>query len=140
LGPTDRDLRCLSPLRRKTSELEREEEYTSIFRALKARSSVTKLNLFPQIRVARTTINLVSRSFCFRRFEYLAGKCYVASDRSKTVKKSTFYQVRQGRTWSRNYKSPSSPPPSSPSPTRFRILTNFLTTFCQLLDNFIKPF
>jgi hypothetical protein len=26
----------------------------------------------------------------------------------------TFYQVRQGRTWSRNYKSP--------SPTRFRIL------------------
>jgi hypothetical protein len=40
LGPTDReaDYRCLSPLRRKTSELEREEEYTSIFRALQARS------------------------------------------------------------------------------------------------------
>jgi hypothetical protein len=35
-----------------------------------------------------------------------------------------FYQVRQGRTWSRIYKSPSSPPP-----TRFRIFTNFLTTF-----------
>jgi hypothetical protein len=38
--------------------------------------------------------------------------------------------ARQGRTWSRNYKSPSSPPPSpSPSPTRFRILTNLLTIF-----------
>jgi hypothetical protein len=34
--------------------------------------------------------------------------------------KSPFYQVRQGRTWSRSYKSPS-PPPRSP-PTRFRIL------------------
>jgi hypothetical protein len=32
-----------------------------------------------------------------------------------------FYQMRQG-TWSRSYKSPSSP--SSP-PTRFRIVTNF---------------
>jgi hypothetical protein len=30
-----------------------------------------------------------------------------------------FYQVRQGRSWSRSYKSPSSPP------TRFRIVTNF---------------
>jgi hypothetical protein len=40
LGPADReaDYRCLSPLRRQTSELEREEEYTSIFRALQARS------------------------------------------------------------------------------------------------------
>jgi hypothetical protein len=33
--------------------------------------------------------------------------------------------VRQGRTWSRSYKSPSSPPPPSP-PTRFRILVFFV--------------
>jgi hypothetical protein len=42
-------------------------------------------------------------------------------------KKLDFYQVRQGRTWSRSYKSPSPPPPSPPPPppsppTRFRIL------------------
>jgi hypothetical protein len=48
-----------------------------------------------------------------------------------------FYQVRQGCTWSRSYKSPS-PPPPPPPPTRFRILVFlhpifnfaiFLTTF-----------
>jgi hypothetical protein len=55
-----------------------------------------------------------------------------------------FYQVRQGRTWSRSYKSPSSSPPPPSPPTRFRILvflhffnfaiflTTFLTTFWQL--------
>jgi hypothetical protein len=50
-----------------------------------------------------------------------------------------FYQVRQGRTWSRNYKSPSSssPPPPSSSPTRFRICSYFLPTFCQLYINFL---
>jgi hypothetical protein len=56
---------------------------------------------------------------------------------------SDFYQVRQGRTWSKNYKSPSSSPPPS-SPTRFRILTIFLTTFChifwQLYNNFLTTF
>jgi hypothetical protein len=38
--------------------------------------------------------------------------------------KYIYYQVRQGRTWSRSYKSPPSPspPPPSPPPTRFRIL------------------
>jgi hypothetical protein len=51
----------------------------------------------------------------------------------KTTKKITFlhrfstfiycfYQVRQGRTWSRNYKSPSPPPPSSSS-NHFRIFS-----------------
>jgi hypothetical protein len=35
--------------------------------------------------VARSTIKLVSRSICSRRFEYLAGKCYVASDWSKNT-------------------------------------------------------
>jgi hypothetical protein len=45
----------------------------------------------------------------------------------------SFYQVRQGRTWSRSYKSPSSSPSSPPpTPTRFRIFTNF----CQLFANF----
>jgi hypothetical protein len=40
LRPADReaDYRCLRPLQRKTSELEREEEYSSIFRVLQARS------------------------------------------------------------------------------------------------------
>jgi hypothetical protein len=39
-----------------------------------------------------------------------------------------FYQLRQGRAWSRNYKSPSSsssPPSPPPSPTRFRIVITF---------------
>jgi hypothetical protein len=47
-----------------------------------------------------------------------------------------FYQVRQGRTWSRSYKSPFSSL-SSP-PTRFRIFTNFLTTI--IFANFIATF
>jgi hypothetical protein len=51
----------------------------------------------------------------------------------------TFYQVRQGRTWSRNYKSPSSSG-SSPPPTRLRIFTDFLTTFWQLYNNFWTTF
>jgi hypothetical protein len=94
IEPTD--YRCLSPLRRKTSELEGEEKYTSIFHTLQARLPeftwlATTLNLFPQIRVARTTIKLVSRSISSHRFEYLAGKRYVASDWFKTVKKSTFF-------------------------------------------------
>jgi hypothetical protein len=50
----------------------------------------TKVNLFPQIRVARTTIKLVSRSISSHRFEYLAGKRYVASD---WLKSSTFFTV-----------------------------------------------
>jgi hypothetical protein len=53
----------------------------------------TKLNLFPQIRVARTTIKLVARSICSRRFEYLAGKCYVATDWPKNSEKSTFFSL-----------------------------------------------
>jgi hypothetical protein len=56
--------------------------------------------------------------------------------------KTPFYQVRQGCTWSRNYKSPASS--SSSSSDRFRIFskcserifTNFLQTFCQLFANF----
>jgi hypothetical protein len=57
-----------------------------------------------------------------------------------------FYQVRQGRTWSRSYKSPSPPPPTL---TRFRILVFlhlifnfaiFLTTFWQVFGNFLATF
>jgi hypothetical protein len=98
--PTNReaDYRCLSPVQRKTSKLEGEEEYTSIFRTLQARfpeftELPTKLNLFPQIRVARTTIKLVARSICSRRFEYLAGKCYVASDWPKNSEKNNFFSL-----------------------------------------------
>jgi hypothetical protein len=41
-----------------------------------------------------------------------------------------FYQVRQGRTWSRNYKSPSS---SSSSSDRFRLFSccSYVSTFSQ---------
>jgi hypothetical protein len=45
----------------------------------------------------------------------------VKSQWCKGTSRYPFYQVRQGRTWSRNYKSPP-PPPPSPPPTRFRIL------------------
>jgi hypothetical protein len=40
-----------------------------------------------------------------------------------------FYQVRQGCSWSRNYKSLSSSPPS-PSPTRFRIFRCLSSPVC----------
>jgi hypothetical protein len=51
-----------------------------------------------------------------------------------------YYQVRQGRTWSRSYKSPSSPP--SP-PARFRILVflhffNFAIFFLSRNDQRVK--
>jgi hypothetical protein len=50
--------------------------------------------------------------------------------------KNTFYQVRQGRTWFRNYKSlSSSSSSSSPSPTRFRIVV-FLTPIFKMILNF----
>jgi hypothetical protein len=65
-----------------------------------------------------------------RAFEELAQvSCHVF--------KVSFYQVRQGRTWSRSYKSP--------SPTRFRILVylhpifNF-AIFLQLFENFLPTF
>jgi hypothetical protein len=55
-----------------------------------------------------------------------------------------FYQVRQGRTWSRNYKSPSSSSSSSSSSDRIRIFSKFqdefLRTFCRLFDNFLTTF
>jgi hypothetical protein len=41
----------------------------------------------------------------------------------KKARPVRFYQVQQVRTWSRNYKSPSSSPP--PSPTCFRIYCSF---------------
>jgi hypothetical protein len=49
-----------------------------------------------------------------------------------------FYQVRQGRTWSRNYKSPS--PPCSSSSDRFRIVSlwNFVSTNTNLSIFFIN--
>jgi hypothetical protein len=47
-----------------------------------------------------------------------------------------FYQVRQGRTWSRSYKSPS--PPPSPSPQNFGLFT--LYQFCHFFDNFFDNF
>jgi hypothetical protein len=61
----------------------------------------------------------------------------------------SFYLVRQGSTWSRNYKSPS---PSASSSDRFRIFSkcleriftnflqifaNFMQTFCKFFDNFL---
>jgi hypothetical protein len=96
--PTDSeaDYRCLSPLGRNPSELEGEEEYTCIFRTLLFPRNLRnphKIKPFPQIRVARTTIKLVSSSIFSRRFEYLAGKCYVASDWPKTVKNVLFFTV-----------------------------------------------
>jgi hypothetical protein len=53
-----------------------------------------------------------------------------------------FYQVQQGRAWSRNYKSPSSSSssPSSSSHTRFRILDNFLDNFLSIIDKFFDNF
>jgi hypothetical protein len=38
--------------------------------------------------VKKTTIKLVARSICSRRFENLAGKCYVASDWPKNSEKN----------------------------------------------------
>jgi hypothetical protein len=51
-----------------------------------------------------------------------------------------FYQVRQGRTWSRNYKSPSSPFSPSSSPTRVRIYDNFFDNLLSIFDNFLTAF
>jgi hypothetical protein len=51
-----------------------------------------------------------------------------------------FYQVRQGRTWSRSYKSPSSSPPPSP-PTPFQYFGIFtLFQFCHFFANFFDNF
>jgi hypothetical protein len=58
------------------------------------------------------------------------------------------YQVRQGRTWSRKYKSTSSSFSSSSSSSssshRFRIFSKFqdkfIWTFCRLFDNFLTTF
>jgi hypothetical protein len=40
---------------------------------------------------SRTTIKLVASSICSRIFEYLAGKCYVASDWPKNSEKKYFF-------------------------------------------------
>jgi hypothetical protein len=59
---------------------------------------------------------------------------------SPNIVDQDFYQVRQGRTWSRSYKSPS-PPPSPSPPTRFRILVflhfiNFAIFLTTVLTTF----
>jgi hypothetical protein len=79
-----------------------------------------------------SVFNIITRSMYHR-------KCFSAHQHVQLLRKlvscslaptnfkfhtAGFYQVRQGCTWSRNYKSPSPPPPPPPSPppTRFRIL------------------
>jgi hypothetical protein len=75
---------------------------------------------------------------CFGRFNNFLQFCAILDHFGD------FYQVRQGCTWSSNYKSPSSSSSSSSSSDRFRIFSKFqdefLRTFCRLFDNFLTTF
>jgi hypothetical protein len=91
------DYRRLSPLRPETSELKGEEVYSVLCRLVSRNLRDRRQNniCFPQICVVRTKIKLVSRLICYRRFEYLGGKGYVASDWTKNDEKKVKYSEKK---------------------------------------------